>query len=141
MGNDSIVSKIDFSQAAKFMSDAVRIAYEHGRLMDEEFSYLDFDLVTDSDMDESGVVLYKEIDSIVLKKFFSEKNSEYSKSICSGYHKIFIKGEGNFSINTDNKMVVIDDERKFYYIKDGKSFDLSFFDDCWFYVLLIPSQP
>lgn len=139
MNGNNITNGIDFSPVAKFMSEAVKMAYEQGRLSENDSSYLD---LNDFEVnDDTGILLYEEDRSICLKKFFSEKGSEYNKSICNGYHKIFVQNEGNFSINTDDDMIILDKDRKFYYIKDGKSFDLSFFDDCWFYVLLIPSQP
>lgn len=138
MVGNTITNEIDFSSVAKFMSEAVKIAYEHGRLSDNSSSYLDlnnFEINNDT-----GILLYEEDrGAICLKKFFSEQGSEYNKSICNGYHKIFVYNEGSFSINTDKDMIILNKNNKFYYIKDGTNFDLSFFDNCWFYVLLIPS--
>lgn len=127
---------LDLSSAKKFFSDVVRVAYEQGRLSECSGEYLD--LSEGSFLDNDNIV-YTDNSNIILKRFFSKGPSEYHKSICNGYHKVFVHSVGNFSVNTGNNMVVVDEDRKIFYLKDGEDFDLCFFEDCWFYVLLIPS--
>jgi hypothetical protein len=137
---ESVSNLFDLSSATKFMSDAIKIAYEYGKCSDNMTSYVQLFKHNDknSKCDKNGVTLFSD-QSVILKKFYADKGTKYQGDLCIGYHKLFIYNTGCFYVNTDNNTVTVDNNNKTVYIEDGNVFNLSFFEECCFYVLLISS--
>lgn len=132
-------TSFDFSSAAKFFTEAIKLAHEKGKNgFDEE----------DSDLKEIPVEIggsmsasiYDDLPDISFKKFYAEKGTIFNREICKGYHKIIIIKEGSCFIDTDKGSISLPlDKRKFYYLEDGVSFTIEFFEETWFYVISLPS--
>jgi len=136
---EDTTTSFDFSSAAKFFTEAVKLAHEKGKNGFEEDDLVLKEIPVESG-GSVGASIYDDLPDISFKKFYAEEGTKFNREICRGYHKIIIIKEGSCFIETDEGSISLpSDKRKFYYLEDGVSFTIEFFEDTWFYVISLPS--